>query len=78
MTLREGYARAGVLFVLIVGISLTYFSYKTVLFLKSVPMHYYNTLPLSTSGDLDRDGILDYYDDSDGDGIADNVDPTPF
>ena len=53
-------------------------AYKAYEFLKVLPQYYSNTLPVSQSGDLDRDGILDYYDDSDGDGIYDHKDANPY
>lgn len=40
--------------------------------------HYYHSLPIAMNADNDRDGISDDFDDSDGDGIADISDPTPF
>ncbi len=45
---------------------------------KYLPMAYYNTLPVSHEGDMDRDGIPDTIDDSDRDHIADAYDATPF
>lgn len=45
---------------------------------KFLPVAYYNTLPVSNTGDMDRDGIPDTIDDSDGDHIADAYDATPF
>ena len=39
---------------------------------------YYNLLPVSDQRDLDRDGIPDYIDDSDGDGISDSIDANPY
>lgn len=44
-------------------------------FIQQSPAHYYNLLPVSRETDFDRDGIADYYDDSDGDGISDDQDP---
>lgn len=46
--------------------------------LRSLPGHYYNLLPVSGTLDIDRDGIPDYIDDSDGDGIADQTDVKPY
>lgn len=43
-----------------------------------LPVEYYNTLPVSRGGDMDRDGIPDNNDDTDGDGIPDAYDATPF
>lgn len=45
---------------------------------QSLPGHYHNLLPVSRTLDIDRDGIPDYIDDSDGDGIADNTDAKPY
>lgn len=45
---------------------------------KYLPVAYYNTLPVSKTGDMDRDGIPDMIDDSDGDHIADAYDATPL
>lgn len=45
---------------------------------KFLPQAYYNSLPVSNTGDMDRDGIPDTIDDSDGDRIADAYDATPF
>ena len=45
---------------------------------KYLPMVYYNSLPVSNTGDIDRDGIPDTIDDSDGDSIADAYDATPL
>ncbi|MBT3293088.1 hypothetical protein HN512_04215 [Candidatus Peregrinibacteria bacterium] len=45
---------------------------------KYLPVAYYNTLPVSNTGDIDRDGIPDTIDDSDGDSIADAYDATPL
>lgn len=45
---------------------------------KIMPVAYYNSLPVSNTGDMDRDGIPDTIDDSDGDHIADAYDATPL
>ena len=39
---------------------------------------YYHSLPVAVNMDVDRDGIVDQIDDSDGDSIADTMDATPF
>ena len=44
----------------------------------TIPDRYYQLLPVSNTADFDLDGILDYIDDSDGDGIADADDATPY
>lgn len=46
--------------------------------IRNVPTTYYNLLPASDITDFDRDGIPDNIDDSDGDGVADKNDPTPY
>jgi hypothetical protein len=43
-----------------------------------LPVAYYNSLPIANQGDMDKDGIPDTIDDSDGDKIADAYDATPF
>lgn len=40
--------------------------------------NYSITIQQGNTTDLDRDGISDRYDDSDGDGIPDNRDATPY
>lgn len=40
--------------------------------------NYSLTIQQGNTTDLDRDGISDRYDDSDGDGIPDNRDATPY
>ena len=60
---------------IVVMVGLAHASLKVI---HSLPNHYYNLLPVANQTDLDRDGIPDYIDDSDGDGIADAQDPLPY
>lgn len=55
-----------------------YMAHKTLNFIHRLPSTYFDMLPASSSTDFDRDGIPDYIDDSDGDGIADDKDPQPY
>lgn len=46
--------------------------------IKAMQNNYAVTLNGQYIQDLDRDGISDNFDDSDGDGVADALDPTPY
>lgn len=43
-----------------------------------IVLHYYYRLPFSSTVDIDRDGVQNLADDSDGDGISDARDASPY
>ena len=61
--------------VVVVCILVVQISLKTI---QSMPIQYYDLLPASNQIDLDGDQIPDVIDDSDGDGIPDHQDVTPY
>lgn len=69
---------AGVVLVGVMLMALVAVVQISLLAIRSIPTQYYFSLPASDQTDLDRDGIPDNRDDSDGDGVADSLDPTPY
>ena len=76
--LAGGHMIVAAILVTIIMVGIYFVTQMSLKVISQLPVHYYHSLPSSNKTDFDRDGIPDYIDDSDGDGIADLHDATPY